>query len=31
LDVMAREALAKSGKDIPLETIIIGINGERRN
>ncbi len=31
LDVMAREALAKSGKDISLETIIIGINGERRN
>jgi hypothetical protein len=31
LDVMTREALQKSGKDIPLETIIIGINGERRN
>jgi len=31
LDIIAREALAKSGKDIPLETIIIGINGERRN
>jgi len=31
LDIMTREALAKSGMDIPLETIIIGINGERRN
>lgn len=31
LDVMTREALKKSGKDIPLETIIIGVNGERRN
>jgi hypothetical protein len=31
LDIMVREALAKSGKDIPLESIIIGINGERRN
>ena len=31
LDIMVREALQKSGKDIPLESIIIGINGERRN
>jgi hypothetical protein len=31
LDVMVRQALAKSGKEIPLETAIIGINGERRN
>lgn len=31
LDVMVRQALALSGKDIPLETAIIGINGERRN
>jgi hypothetical protein len=31
LDIMVREALAKSGKDIPLESLIIGINGERRN
>ena len=30
LDVMTREALAKSGKDIPLESLIIGIDGERR-
>ena len=31
LDVMVREALQKSGTDIPLESIVIGINGERRN
>ena len=31
LDIMVREALAKSGREIPLECIIIGINGERRN
>lgn len=31
LDIMVREALQKSGKDIPMESIIIGINGERRN
>jgi len=31
LDIMVREALQKSGKTIPLESIIIGINGERRN
>lgn len=31
LDVMVRQALALSGKDIPLETAIIGVNGERRN
>jgi hypothetical protein len=31
LDIMVREALAKSGQDIPLESIVIGINGERRN
>jgi hypothetical protein len=31
LDVMVREALGKSGMDIPLESIVIGINGERRN
>lgn len=31
LDVMVRQALAQSGKEIPLETAIIGINGERRN
>jgi hypothetical protein len=30
LDIMTREALRKSGKDIHLETVIIGINGERR-
>ena len=31
LDIMVREALQKSGMDIPLESITIGINGERRN
>jgi hypothetical protein len=31
LDIMVREALGKSGMDIPLESIVIGINGERRN
>ena len=31
LDVMVRQALELSGKDIPLETATIGINGERRN
>ncbi len=31
LDIMVKEALAKSGKQIPLESLIIGINGERRN
>ncbi len=31
LDIMVREALEKSGMKIPLESIVIGINGERRN
>jgi hypothetical protein len=31
LDIMVREALVKSGMDIPLESIVIGIDGERRN
>jgi len=31
LDVMVRAALAQSGKSIPLESITIGIDGERRN
>lgn len=31
LDIMVREALRKSGRDIPLESLVIGINGERRN
>jgi len=30
LDIMVRQALEKSGRDIPLETVVIGINGERR-
>ena len=31
LDVMVRQALGQSGKEIPLETLIIGVDGERRN
>jgi len=31
LDVMVRQALALSGKEIELETAVIGINGERRS
>jgi hypothetical protein len=31
LDVMVRQALTLSGKEIPLETATIGVNGERRN
>jgi hypothetical protein len=31
LDVMVKNALQLSGKDIPLETVIVGVNGERRN
>jgi hypothetical protein len=31
LDVMVKQALGLSGKDIPLETVIIGVDGERRS
>jgi hypothetical protein len=31
LDVMVRQALGLSGKEIPLETVVIGVDGERRN
>ena len=31
LDIMVKQALEQSGKQIPLETIIIGVDGERRN
>lgn len=31
LDIMVRQALAASGREIPIETVIIGIDGERRN
>ncbi len=31
LDIMVKQALGLSGKDIPLETVIIGVDGERRN
>jgi hypothetical protein len=30
LDVMVKQALAQSGKDIHLETVIVGVDGERR-
>ncbi len=30
LDALVRQALAASGKQIPLETVVIGVNGERR-
>jgi len=30
LDIMVREALQKSGRSIPLESITVGIDGERR-
>jgi hypothetical protein len=31
LDVLTREALQMSGKNIPIETVTIGVDGERRN
>lgn len=31
LDMMVKQALAQSGKDIPLESLIIGVDGEKRN
>ena len=31
LDVMVKQAVGISGKEIPLETLIIGVDGERRN
>jgi hypothetical protein len=31
LDMMVRQALSQSGKTIPLETVIVGVDGERRN
>src|SRR5512144_2535460 len=31
LDVMVKQAVGLSGKDIPLETVIVGVDGERRN
>jgi hypothetical protein len=30
LDVMVREAVKLSGREIPLETVVIGLNGTRR-
>ncbi|UCG38214.1 MAG: iron-sulfur cluster-binding oxidoreductase [bacterium] len=31
LAVVVQQAIAASGKDIPLETVIVGVDGERRN
>jgi hypothetical protein len=31
LDVMVKQAIQKSGREIPLETVIVGIDGTRRN
>ena len=31
LDIMVKEAIQKSGRDIPLETVVVGIDGNRRN
>lgn len=31
LDILVKQALAQAGKPIPLETVVIGIDGERRN
>ena len=29
LDIMVKEAIQKSGRNIPLETVVVGIDGER--
>ena len=31
LDVMVKQAVMQSGRQIPLETVVIGVDGERRN
>jgi hypothetical protein len=31
LDIMVKQALTESGRDIPLTTMIIGVDGERRS
>ncbi|MDD2541560.1 MAG: iron-sulfur cluster-binding oxidoreductase [Desulfuromonadaceae bacterium] len=31
LDIMVKEAIQKSGRNIPLETVIVGIEGTRRS
>lgn len=31
LDIMVKEAILKSGRDIPLETVIVNIDGSRRS
>ena len=31
LGMMVQQAIAASGKDVPMETVIVGVDGERRN
>lgn len=31
LDVMVRQAIERTGREIPLQTVVIGVDGERRN
>jgi len=31
LDIMVKQAIQRSGCDIPLETVVVGIDGNRRN
>lgn len=31
LDIMVKQAVGLSGRDVPLETVIVGIDGERRS
>lgn len=31
LEIMVKEAVLKSGRDIPLETVVVAIDGERRS
>jgi hypothetical protein len=31
LEIMARQAIAQSGKDVPLEVAVLGVDGERRS
>ena len=31
LSILVQQAIAASGKDVPMETVIVGVDGERRN
>jgi hypothetical protein len=31
LDILVKEAIQKSGRDIPLDTVVVGIDGNRRS